>query len=864
MRSLDCKNQRLWEKTMEKRTTGQRIEVPGTGLKRSSWVAAMLGMAVQFGALPAMAQQAGDDDRTLEEVVTIGSRVEGRSATDTTVPIDIIGAEAISRNTGLFETGELLQRLAPSFNFSRTAISDGSDIFRPATLRGLGPDQVLVLVNGKRRHGRALLGLSGTVGQGSAGVDFNAIPTLALRQVEILRDGAAAQYGSDAIAGVINLELKNSVDEYTVTAMAGQHSAGDGERYQVQANGGVALGDDGFLNLTVEYRSATPTNRAAISPQFPGERVFRHGDADTDFRGLFANAGLPLSETLELYAFGGYSRGEATGAGFYRFVNQADRSVPQVFPEGFLPRDTNESEDVSFAFGVRGDLGNDWGFDLSAAYGENEYSFGVKNTLNTSIAASFFNANPGATDQEVAANSGPMSGFSGRQAFEQLTLNADLNGEFDVGLASPLYVAVGAEYRDEDFSLVPGQLESFSCGLSPDIVNVPSIVDPGTLATCGFQAFPGFRPENATDANRDSYAFYIDFETNLTDRFLVGLAGRFEDYGSVGEEFTGKISARYELADGLAIRGAVQNGFRAPSLQQLSVQNVTTTAGPGGLVEILQARTGSEFPSILGVDNLEIETSESLSVGLVWEPRDNLTITLDAYIIEIDDRIVLGAPLRDPDLVAFPAAQQFLVDNQVAQVSFFSNGIDTRTRGLDFVVNHNSEVGGGSLSTTLAVSLNDTDVRSINAPSGVADELIFNEPSRRFIETGQPRERVNLSFDWQRQAIGGLLRVNYMDSTKTSFFSKSGLGLPGFLPVNDDEFLAPGSAVLVDAEISYSVTKNVEVAIGGNNILNEKPNKLAADSAISFISRGNLQFPMRGLAYGLNGAFYYGRIAFNF
>ncbi len=849
---------------MKKRTDSRRIKIEGTGLKRSTSAAAMLGIAVQLGALPTMAQQTGGDVRTLEEVVTIGSRVEGRSVTESTVPIDIIGVEAIRRNTGLFETGELLQRLAPSFNFSRTAISDGSDIFRPATLRGLGPDQVLVLVNGKRRHGRSLLGLSGTVGQGSAGVDFNAIPSLALRQVEILRDGAAAQYGSDAIAGVINLELKNSVDEYTVTAMAGQHSAGDGERYQLQVNGGVALGDDGFLNLTAEYRSATPTNRAARSPQFPGERVFRHGDADTDFQGIFANAGLPLSESLELYAFGGYSEAEATGAGFYRFVDQADRSVPQVFPEGFLPRDTNKSEDISFAFGVRGELGNGWDYDLSAVYGENEYSFGAENTLNTSIAASFFNANPGATDAEVAANAGPMGGFSGRQTFEQLTLNADLNGEFDVGLASPLYVAIGAEYRDEDFSLVPGQLESFSCGLSPEIVNVPSIVNPGTLATCGFQAFPGFRPENATDASRDNYALYIDVETNPTDRFLVGFAGRFEDYGSVGDEFTGKISARYQVAEGFAIRGAVQNGFRAPSLQQLSVQNVTTTAGPNGLVEILQARTGSEFPSILGVNNLDIETSESLSLGLVWEPRDNLTITLDAYVIEIDDRIVLGAPLRDPDLVAFPAAQQFLIDNQVAQVSFFSNGIDTRTEGIDFVVNHNTEVGGGTLNTTLAVSLNDTEVRNINAPSGVAERLIFNEPSRRFIETGQPQERVNLSFDWQKNALGALLRVNYMDSTRTSFFTKGGLGLPGFLPVNEDKFLEPGSAFLVDAEVSYRFTDNIELAIGGNNILNEKPDKLAEDSAISFISRGNLQFPMRGLAYGLNGAFYYGRIALNF
>ncbi|MDT8318918.1 MAG: TonB-dependent receptor plug domain-containing protein, partial [Xanthomonadales bacterium] len=437
------------------------------GFKRSCYFMAVASGALGMTMMPASAQEAETQqpETQLEEVVTIGTRVEGRSATETTVAIDIIGAEELNRNTGLFETGELLQRLAPSFNFSRTAISDGSDIFRPATLRGLGPDQVLVLINGKRRHNRALLGLSGTVGQGSAGVDFNAIPTLALAQVEILRDGAAAQYGSDAIAGVINLNLKQTVNEFTAISMVGQTYDGDGERYQVQANGGVPIGNGGFINLTGEYRNGDPTNRAADSPQFPGQQIFQHGDADTDFFGGFFNAGLPVSETVELYAFGGYSEGRATGAGFYRFVDQADRSVPQVFPEGFLPRDTNKSEDGSLALGIRGDIVDDWTFDLSGVWGKNDYTFGVENTLNTSIAADFFNNNPGATDAEVAANAGPMGGFSGSQSFEQITFNLGINGQVDVGLASPLNIAVGAEYRDETFKLAPGQFESFSCGM---------------------------------------------------------------------------------------------------------------------------------------------------------------------------------------------------------------------------------------------------------------------------------------------------------------------------------------------------------------------------------------------------------------
>lgn len=839
------------------------------GLYRSSSMVALLGGLISFGMAPVLAQEAPartneQKQRDVEEVVTIGTRVAGRTATDTTVAIDVISAAEMTRNTGLFETGELLQRLAPSFNFSRTAISDGSDIFRPATLRGLGPDQVLVLINGKRRHNRSLLGLSGTVGQGSAGVDFNAIPTMALKRIEILRDGAAAQYGSDAIAGVVNLTLKDTVNELSATSMVGQTYAGDGERYQVQVNGGVPIGRDGFLNITAEYRNGEPTNRAAESPQFPGRKVFKHGDADTDFFGFFTNAALPISDSVEFYAFGGYSEGRATGAGFYRFVDQADRSVPQVFPEGFLPRDTNKSRDVSIAAGLRGEFATDWTYDLSVVYGENKYDFGVENSINTSIAADFLNKNPGATAAEVAANAGPTEGFSGSQNFEQTTFNFDIGGQYDIGLASPLFISLGAEYRDEQFKLTPGQLESYSCGLSPELVNIPSIVNPAVLATCGFQAFPGFRPENATDAGRDSYAFYIDFEANLTDRLLVGLAGRYEDFGSVGNKLTGKASARLEITDDFALRGAVQNGFRAPSLQQLSVQSVTTTAGPTGLVEILQARTGSEFPGLLGVNGLKIETSESFSAGFVWAPLSDLTVTVDAYLIYIDDRIVLGAPLRAQDLVAFPEAQQFLVDNQVGQVSFFSNGIDTKTRGIDVVFNHGSELMGGRLNSTLAISLNKTTVRDINAPTGIPENLIFNDPARRFIETGQPRERINLSFDWEKDKFNSLLRINYVGTTKTSFFTKAGLGLPAFLPVNDDPFLKPGSAILVDVEVAYHITDNVQFGIGANNLLDERPNKLAPDSALSFISRGNIQHPMRGLAYGLNGGFYYARVAVNF
>ena len=824
---------------------------------------AVAGFAVIGSSFPTMAE---DDDNVenFEEIVTIGTRVKGRTATETTAAIDVIGLEQISRSTGLLELGELLQRLVPSFNFTRTAISDGSDIFRPATLRGLGPDQVLVLINGKRRHSRALLGLAGTVGEGASGVDFNAIPSASIKRVEVLRDGAAAQYGSDAIAGVINVVLKDSVDEFTVSGLVGQTFDGDGERYQIQANGGFALGDKGFINLTAEYRNGKPTNRAGDSPQFPGTQIFKQGDADTEFFGFFGNGAVQVSERIELYVFSGYSESKARGAGFFRFVDQADRAVPQVFPNGFLPRDTNKSTDFSIAGGFRGDIDDKWTFDFSAVYGKNDYDFGAENTVNVSIASDFFNNNPGATDAEIAANAGPSEGFSGSQVFEQLTFNLDIAGEVDMGMNNPVFIAFGAEYRDENYELVPGQLESFSCGLSPENALIPSIVDPATPATCGFQAFPGFRPESAVASSRDNYAFYIDIETNLTDDLLIGLAGRFEDYGAIGSEVTGKASARYQVTEQFAIRGTVQNGFRAPSLQQLSLEFITTNVGANGLTETLLARTGSEFPRLLGVENLDIETSVSFSAGFVWEPLDNLTITVDAYLIDIDNRIVIGSPLSVGDLASVPAAQDFLTDNLIAQANFFSNSIDTRTKGLDIVINHDSELMGGTLNTNLAVSINKTTVESIHPPAGISARLVFPEPSESFLETGQPRERINLSFDWDKDDFGTLLRFNYLSSTKTSFFTEQGLGIPAGAPFNNETFLKPGAALLVDLEFSYRINENVTFAIGANNLLNEKPDRLADDSVITGITRGNLIFPMRGLAYGVNGGFYYARVTANF
>jgi len=841
-------------------------------------------LALLAGGAMAQTQSAEEDESfigEIEEIVTIGSRVAGRTRVETMVPVDVISFDQVNR-TGFSEFGPALQAVAPSFNFSRTQISDESDVFRPATLRGLGPDQVLVLVNGKRRHQRAQLSLSGTVGEGATGVDFNAIPLAALKRVEILRDGAAAQYGSDAIAGVINLTLNDSVDTINLTARAGQTYEGDGESIQLSANGGFSLGDKGFVNLTAEYRNSDETNRADISPFF-GERVFQVGDPDADAVLLFANSGFRLSDNVELYAFGGYSQNDAIGAGFFRFPFQDARAVTPLFPDGFLPRDVLESEDYSIAGGIRGDFelaGAPWTFDLSANYGLNDFTLGVRNAPNVSIAAEFFQNNPDATLDEIAANAGPTESPARALEYDQLTLNADFTGEIRNLLPDTLYVAAGFQYRDEGFEQTPGPLQSFSCGSSAENAFIPSLndqLDPdGTVdaATCGFQAFPGFRPETAKDIGRDSYSIYVDAETNLTPWWRVGVAARLEDVSQVNEEVIWKVSSRVEASDSLAFRGNISTGFRAPSLQQIGFSNVTTTASADGLAEILLAPVGSEFPSFFGIDNLDAEKSDNFSVGMVWQPLSNLTVTVDAFLIEIDNRIILGNPLREGDLGDFPEAIQFLQDNQVGQANFFSNAVNSETRGLDIVIDHSMSIGEGSLSSTLAINLNKTDVEQIQAPEGIDPRLLFPEPSERFVEDGQPHVRINTTFDYEQGPFGSLLRLNYFGKTETTFFTARGLGFPPpaieGLGLADLDVLSPGRALLVDLEFSYRFMENIQLAVGANNIFDEKPNKVADNAALRFITEGrpgvfgNLQFPLRGLAYGMNGGFYYARLNVSF
>lgn len=822
------------------------VKKPSQGLLSQQTI-----LAVAISSLSGLSVAQNDElqELELEEVITVGTRVAGRTATEASVPVDVINSEALTKN-GFTELGQALQTSAPSFNFTRTQVSDGSDLFRPATLRGLQPDQTLVLINGKRRHTQSIFGNQGTVGGGSAGTDMNSIPLTALQSVEVLRDGAAAQYGSDAIAGVINLKLKDTVDETTGFVQWGSTAEGDGDTLTVGLNTGFELENDGFLNLSVEYRDFDRTNRA-------DNPLWHQGDAEGEFQSFFYNSMIHVAGG-ELYSFGGVSNRTALGSGFRRAAGSAAQNVPQVYPDGFTPNIDNEAQDESFAIGYRKELKSGWHLDSSIVYGQNEYDFASANTINPSIAAEYLANNPNASDADIAANAGPTSGHSASFKFGQTTVNVDLTGEVEWG-DSPLYVAVGAEFRDERYSIGQGVAASYSCGSSNAASSFPSVIDPSAFASCGFQAYPGVSPDAETSTSRDSYALYVDLEKNLSERWLISAAFRFEDYQQIGSENAGKISSRFDISDNFAIRGALATGFRAPSLPQRDYQAYGTNVNNDGtLARAFIASSGSALPRALGVDNLEIETSTSVSLGFVAE-WDALTLTVDGYRIEIDDRIGLGSNIGASELQGNQAALDALAATGVAEARFFSNAVNTTTEGVDLVLSYDTDLWQGSLEVALAANYNKTEIDSFNLPAGTTQQQVFSNVSQTFLENGQPSERGSLSLNWSDDKFSSLLRINYFGDTEVDQFAQNHIPIPNTLPTSVVE-----SAVLVDIDFSYDVSDKLTLSIGGNNIFDETPDELASNEVLDIISRRAFRYPLRAVPYGFNGASYYVKAAFRF
>lgn len=790
---------------------------------------------------PAVAQEtSASDTQTVEDVVVTGSRAAARSQLETAAPVDVLTGEVLAQAAAIGgELGAALNATAPSFNFPRQSNSGPADVVRAGQLRGMAPDQTLVLVNGRRRHPVAIVNLESKIGLGTNPVDFNAIPVSALSRAEVLRDGAGAQYGSDAIAGVINLILDDTPTGGELSATYGLHvtdfeptgeTLKDGETVILTGSYGWALPAGGFLRLGAEYKSREATERGGpgVLPFFEnptpanlateGQVLYRPGDAETEQVSAFFNTEFPLAEGVEAYAFGTFDTREGLGTGFYRYPDGFD-NIPSVYPDGYRPQTIIESDDVQLVGGLRGEIGG-WAADASLNYGFSAYDFSLENSLNPSL---------GPTS--------PTSFFLGDYRFDLVNLNLDLTRSFEVGLASPLEIAWGVEYRNEAFETGAGDPASYTIGTFPG---------PGPS-----QAYPGLAPSEAVDIDRDVWGAYVEASAEVTDRLFLDAAVRVEDYSDFGDAVAGKLAGRYEVTDAFALRGSVSSSFRAPSLAQTGFAFSVSTIGSGGagLSTVRTVPVSSPIAQALGAPELEAETSLNLAGGFVVDLRPNLSVTLDVFRIDVDDRIALSEAFSGVAGAVQAATGVAGVDT----VNFFTNGVDTRTEGFDVVALWRTDLAAGRLDLSLGYSEAETEIRSVDTVSSQLQALGFTTligvEQRNTIETAPAESKLILGADYARGPIDLTVRATRFGEA-TRVFDFGG----GFTPTQ-----VYGAEWSLDAEVEWAVNDTVSVALGAVNLLDEYPDRSSAD--ISYFE--NLPYDVLS-PIGFNGAYWYGRLTTRF
>jgi iron complex outermembrane receptor protein len=842
----------------------------------------------------------------LGDVVVTGSRAtEGRSNILTTAPVDVISAREI-KAFAQTDVSQVMTYVAPSFQSSRQSISDGTDFLDPASLRGLGPDQVLVLVNGKRRYSQSLVNINGTIGRGSVGTDLNVIPTASIKRIEVLRDGAAALYGSDAIAGVINIQLKDDTTHFSASSLYGQTTQSDGKTEQVDFSTGINLNHRGFLDLSGQFLNRSYTNRsfADTAPliyrgnnggNYPASatteqsrrnlkaqddalvarngfdrRDIRVGQSDSRNFGAMFNGAYTVGAGYEVYFFGGASYRTGRGPGFNRLPNQPTQSDTTIFPNGYLPFINSVINDHSGTVGVRKNLGG-FAVDLSNTFGRNNLAFTIDGSINASLAQ----GNP----------LNPTSFYAGRLAFMQNTTNLGISRHYtEVGPLATLNVAAGGEFRVDNYLIEKGEYASYAFGTRPPVqTGVNSAGQPVLSPTPpGAQVFPGYQPQDELNRTRNNVAGYLDLESDLTDRLLVHLAGRAENYSDFGGNISGQAGARFSIIDALALRGSIGNGFRAPSLQQRYFNNTSTQFIGGNPQQVLTVNNDSpivrnSFDATgqkgFGVEPLRQEKSTNYGLGLTATVARQLTLTVDAYLIDIKDRIVLSSSFTRNN----PLVNTILGTLPVSQVQFFANAVNTRTKGLDIVANERIALGATSrLLLTAAANFNQTEVTSFNSSSSTINSdntlgvenlqnRLFDRSQRTRLERGNPRSKINLSAAYTTGIFGIEARTVRFGEISTADANPARANL-------DQTFSAKW---ITDLTVNVQLAKQLGLTLGVNNLFDVYPDKIyvdprnnannfSADAATSYNStldnsnRGRYLYSAN--QFGFNGAYYFGRL----
>ncbi len=734
-------------------------------------------------------------------VDVIATRNVNRSLLETPVPVDVIPIDKITNTMGQLDLNQLLQYAAPSFNSNRQSGADGADHIDPATLRGLGPDQTLVLINGKRMHQSSLVNLYGTRGRGNSGTDLNTIPANAIERIEILRDGASAQYGSDAIAGVINIVLKKNVNMFQGNVALGTTSAGDGEQVEIGGNTGFSIGDDGYANVTLNYLNRGRTLR---TPTDVGNGVYRNqfGDAAQENFSAYYNSGIGLGNGAEFYAYGGINH-RNTDAFAWSRTPDSERNVIEIYPDGFDPHITSQIDDATSALGVRGMIGG-WNVDFGNISGMNRFHFYVDGSLNASL-------------EEASPTHFDAGGF-------QLSQNST-NLNFSRFWEEPLHginLAFGAETRVENYQIFAGEEASWMT-YGPTIFSSDSTFDSTGVFTGmdttyrpgGSQGFPGFRPANEVDAFRTNLGFYADAEFDLTSNWMVELALRFENYSDFGNTLNWKIASRYEFSQKFAVRGSVSTGFRAPSLPQIYFNSVFTDFVAGVPTDKFLVQSNSNVTDALGIDPLRQEESMNASFGFTANPVRGLTVTVDGYYVDITDRIVLTGAFDASDTII----DDYLAPLNVASAQFFTNALGTTTMGVDVIIAYSHWFNDDNhLVATFAANFNNMELGDIQTSDILAgyEGVYFGTREQKFLLASAPPSKINLTLEYTMKKFSAMVRVVQFGEVVLEGWAPDG---PNY-DILDDTY-AP--AMTIDLTLGYQVFENFRLVVGGANITDAYP-----------------------------------------